>query len=135
MDAAFVNKGRTVQDTYLKIISQPNFDPGGFCFARHKNAPIGIACALKKYHRNTPVGYIDMAAVLPEYTGHKLGKWMSLFLLHYFEHQNIQRAMLDTDDFRRRAIKNYLNLGFVPAYVGANHAQRWQHIFEKLGMP
>lgn len=135
MDAAFVNKGRTAQDTYLEVISQPNFDPGAFCFALHEDVPIGTACAWKKYHRNTPVGYIDMVAVLPEHTGHKLGKWMALFLLHYLKHQNFQCVMLDTDDFRLPAIKNYLNLGFVPAYVGANHAQRWQHIFEKLGIP
>lgn len=135
MDVAFLNKGRTAQDTRLEVISQPNFDPGGFCFALHKNVPIGTACAWKKYRQNAPVGYIDMVAVLPEHRGHKLGKWMSLFLLHYFKHQNFQSVMLDTDDFRLPAIKNYLNLGFVPAYVGANHVQRWQRIFEKLEMP
>ena len=41
--------------------------------------------------------------------------------------------MLDTDDFRLPAIKNYLNLGFVPVYVGENHGERWRIIFKKLG--
>ena len=40
--------------------------------------------------------------------------------------------MLDTDDFRLPAIKNYLNLGFVPVYAGESHLLRWQSIFKKL---
>ncbi len=82
--------------------------------------------------RGKQVGYIDMLAVLPEYTGHKLGKWLTVFLLHYFKAQRVSSVMLDTDDFRLPAIKNYLNLGFVPAYVRENHVLRWRNIFQKL---
>jgi mycothiol synthase len=42
--------------------------------------------------------------------------------------------VLDTDDFRLPAIKNYLNLRFVPMFDGENHKLRWQDIFEKLGL-
>ena len=133
MDKSFVDKGRTVQDTYTNVLNQPNFDPDGFCFVVHENVPIGTACAWHRYPRGKPIGYIDMLAVLPEHTGHKLGKWLTVFLLHYFKAQQVASVMLDTDDFRLPAIKNYLNLGFVPVYIRENHMLRWQNVFEKLG--
>ena len=134
MDKVFVDIGRTVEDAYANVINQPNFDPDGFCFVIHKNIPIGTACAWNRSIRSKQVGYIDMLAVLPEHTGQKLGKWLTVFLLHYFRAERITSVLLDTDDFRLPAIKNYLNLGFVPTYLHENHVQRWQNIFEKLGV-
>ena len=134
MDRVFVDQGRTAQDTYAAVINQPNFDPDGFCFVIHNGIPIGTACAWNEYLHGKPIGYIDMLAVLPEHTGHKLGKWLTVFLLHYFKAQRVVSVMLDTDDFRLPAIKNYLNLGFVPVYAGENHLRRWRRIFEKLGI-
>ena len=135
MDTTFVDLGRTVQDAYADIINQPNFDPNGFCFVIHNDIPIGTAYGWNRSTDGKQVGYIDMLAVLPEHTGHKLGKWLTVFLLHYFRSQQVTSVMLDTDDFRLPAIKNYLNLGFVPIYIHDNHVQRWQSIFEKLGFP
>ncbi len=132
MDKAFVDQGRTAQDTHANVISQPNFDSDGFCFVIYKDSPIGTACAWKESLHGKPIGYIDMLAVLPEHTGHKLGKWLTVFLLHYFKARRVASVMLDTDDFRLPAIKNYLNLGFVPVYAGENHLHRWRCIFEKL---
>ncbi len=134
MDIAFVDQGRTAQDTYANVINQPDFDPNGFFFAVYEDLPIGTACAWKRCFRDKRVGYIDMLAVLPEHTGHKLGKWLTLFLLHYFKVEDLTCVVLDTDDFRLPAIKNYLNLGFVPMCIRKNHKLRWQNVFEKLGL-
>ena len=133
MDTTFVDIGRTVQDTYDNVINQPNFDPNGFCFVSHKGIPIGTACGWNRCICGKLVGYIDMLAVLPEHTGHKLGKWLTVFLLYYFRTQHVTSVMLDTDDFRLPAIKNYINLGFVPTYLRENHVRRWENIFQKLG--
>ena len=134
MDTAFIDNRRTAEDTYANVIHQANFDPEGFCFVIHNEVPIGTACAWQRSHQGTPIGYIDMLAVLPEHTGHKLGKWLTVFLLHYFKAQQVAAVMLDTDDFRLPAIKNYLNLGFVPVYAGENHLLRWRCVFKKLGI-
>lgn len=134
MDVAFVDQGRTAQDTYTNVINQPDFDPDGFFFAVYEDLPIGTACAWKRCFRGDQVGYIDMLAVLPEHTGHKLGKCLTLFLLHYFKAQRLTSVVLDTDDFRLPAIKNYLNLGFVPMPIRENHRLRWRNVFEKLGL-
>ena len=135
MDTVFVDQGRTARDTYANVINQPNFDPNGFFFAVYEDLPIGTACAWQRCFRDERVGYIDMLAVLPEHTGHKLGKWLTLFLLHYFKAQDLTCVVLDTDDFRLPAIKNYLNLRFMPVAVGKKHDERWHTIFEKLGVP
>ena len=132
MDTVFVDKGRTAQDTYADVISQPDFDPNGFCFVIYDDLPIGTVCAWKRCLRGEQTGYIDMLAVLPAHTGHKLGKSLTLFLLHYFKAQRLTCVVLDTDDFRLPAIKNYLNLGFVPMSVRENHILRWRNVFEKL---
>ena len=134
MDTAFVDQGRTAQDTYTNVINQSDFDPNGFCFVIYEELPIGTACAWKMCLHGEQVGYIDMLAVLPEHTGHKLGKLLTLFLLHYFKSQCRTSVVLDTDDFRLPAIKTYLNLGFVPMSVRENHKQRWRNVFEKLGL-
>ena len=134
MDSVFVDKDRIAQDAFTEVINQPNFDPDGFCFVIHEDIPIGTACAWKESLRGKPIGYIDMLAVLPEHTGRKLGKWLTVFLLHYFKARCMASVMLDTDDFRLPAIKNYLNLGFVPVYAGENHRLRWQNIFKKLDL-
>ena len=132
MDITFVDQGRTAQDTYANVISQPNFDPNGFLFAIYEDLPIGTACAWNRERRGKTIGYIDMLAVLPEHRGYKLGKWLTVFLLHYFKARRVAYVILDTDDFRLPAIKNYLNLGFVPVDAGENHGERWRDIFEKL---
>ena len=117
------------------VIDQPNFDPDGFCFAVHKGIPIGTACAWTRGLRGKTIGYIDMLAVLPEHRGYKLGKWLTVFVLGYFKARGVASVMLDTDDFRLPAIKNYLNLGFVPICVREGHNLRWRNVFEKLGLP
>ena len=134
MDISFVDQGRTAQDTYTNVIDQPTFDPDGFCFVVHNGLPIGTACAWTRDLRGKTIGYIDMLAVLPEHRGYKLGKWLTVFVLDYFKARGAASVMLDTDDFRLPAIKNYLNLGFVPICVREGHKLRWRNVFEKLGL-
>lgn len=132
MDRAFVDNRRTAEDTRATVINHPDFDPDGFCFVIHAGVPVGTACAWRRTVRGKQVGYIDMLAVLPEHTGRKLGKWLTVSLLHYFKTEGLVAVMLHTDDFRLPAIKNYLNLGFVPVYAGETHRARWQRVFDKL---
>lgn len=134
MDTAFVDQGRTAQDTYANVINQPDFDPNGFFFVVYEDLPIGTACAWTRGLRDKTIGYIDMLAVLPEHRGYKLGKWLTVFVLYYFKARDVAYVMLDTDDFRLPAIKNYLNLGFVPISIRENHKLRWRDVFEKLGL-
>ena len=126
---------RTAQDTQNEITGRDVFVANGFYFATHRGIPVGTACAWRQSIDEKDVGYVHMVGVVAEHTGHKLGKWVSLAVLHYFRDNGFKCSMLDTDDFRIPAIKTYLNLGFIPVYVEEGQAERWRDIFEKLELP
>ncbi len=132
---SFGGRKRTAQDTRNEITSRDVFLPDGFYFATHQDTPVGTACAWRQSVDETDIGYVHMVGVVGEHTGHKLGKWVSLAVLIYFRDNGFISAMLDTDDFRVPAVKTYLNLGFIPVYVEEEQIERWQKIFEKLGLP
>ena len=58
-----------------------------------------------------------MVGVMPEHSGYRLGKWVSLAVLYYHRQQDFKCAVLGTDDFRLPAIKTYLTRDFMPIYV------------------
>ena len=132
---SFGGRKRTAQDTRNEITNRDVFLPDGFYFATHQGTPVGTACAWRQSVEETEVGYVHMVGVVTEHTGHKLGKWVSLAVLTYFRDNGFRSAMLDTDDFRIPAVKTYLNLGFIPVYVEEGQPERWQQIFETLGLP
>ncbi len=132
---SFGGRERTAQDTRDQITDRDVFLPDGFYFATYHSIPVGTACAWRQSVDEKEVGYVHMVGVVAEHTGHKLGKWVSLAVLHYFRDNGFISAMLDTDDFRIPAVKTYLNLGFIPVYVEKGQSKRWQNIFEKLELP
>lgn len=132
---SFGGQQRTARDAQAEIIGRNVFKPDGLYFVTHQGIPVGTACAWRQSVEETQVGYVHMVGVVTEHTGHKLGKWISLAVLHYFRDHRFISAMLDTDDFRLPAIKTYLNLGFIPVYVERSQPRRWQDVFEKLELP
>ena len=132
---SFGGRKRTAQDTRNEITGRDVFIPEGLYFATHQDIPVGTACAWRQSVDETEVGYVHMVGVVTEHTGHKLGKWVSLAVLSYFRDNGFKCSMLDTDDFRIPAVKTYLNLGFIPVYVEEGQPERWQKIFETLGLP
>ena len=132
---SFGGRERTAQDTEEQITGRDVFLPDGLYFATHRGIPVGTACAWRESVDEKEVGYVHMVGVVAEHTGYKLGKWVSLAVLHYFREHGFISAMLDTDDFRIPAVKTYLNLGFIPVYVEDGQPERWQALFEKLKLP
>ena len=132
---SFGGRKRTAEDTRNEITGRDVFIPEGFYFATHQDNPVGTACAWRESVDEQDVGYVHMVGVVAEHTGHKLGKWVSLAVLTYFRDNGFKCSMLDTDDFRIPAVKTYLNLGFIPVYVEEGQIERWEQLFEKLGLP
>ena len=127
---------RTDADTREQIVDRPEFEPTGLFFSTYQDQPVGTACAWKWNGADEKeVGQLHMVGVMPEHSGYRLGKWVSLAVLHYHRQQGFKCAVLGTDDFRLPAIKTYLNLDFMPIYVDDDQPERWQVIFEKLKLP
>ena len=126
---------RTVKDTYSQIIDCPQFSPDGLFFITQDDQPIGTACAWKRDTNETEIGYLHMVGVKPDHSGRRLGKWVSLAVIHYFCEHSFKCVILETDDFRIPAVKTYLNLSFVPLFVDTDHSKRWDNLFKKLKLP
>ncbi len=127
---------RTVTDTREEITERPEFEPTGLFFSTHQDQPVGTACAWKwNGAEEKEVGQLHMVGVMPGHSGHRLGKWVSLAVLHYHRQKGFKCTVLGTDDFRLPAIKTYLNLDFIPIYVDDDQPERWKVIFEKLKLP
>lgn len=75
-----------------------------------------------------------MVAVHPGAQGKGLGKKICLAVLHDLASRGYKSALLSTDDIRLPAIKLYLSLGFEPFYTDGSHKERWNKVYEKIGI-
>ncbi|MBN1553669.1 MAG: GNAT family N-acetyltransferase [Phycisphaerae bacterium] len=113
-------------DTRMR--SDPAFQPERILFITRGDTPVATASAWYMDKYGPDLGYIHMVGVLPSHQGKKLGYWVNLAALHYFAAENRKGAVLQTDDFRRAAIKTYIRLGFEPCLVHENQRERWNQI-------
>ena len=126
----------TAADARREIMDQDYFDPRGLFFNTYQQQPVGTACAWRWQRvEETAIGQLHMVGVHSDHTGHRLGRCVSLAVLHYLNQHQYTCAILSTDDFRLPAIKTYLNLGFLPICVDDDHSQRWRTIGPRLGLP
>ncbi len=133
IDASF-GGNRSAEDVKEEIVNKPQFTPEGLFFATCQGEPVGTACAWRGKPEETEVGQLHMVGVEPEHQGHRLGKLVSICVLHFLKKHSFSMAMLDTDDERLPAVKTYLNLGFRPVYRDDSHPGRWKAVSENLGI-
>ena len=119
----------TTADFYKDIGRKSLFDPDGLYFVTCQGTPVGTTYSRILVPGESEMGSVYMVAVTPEHTGQRLGKSVTLCVLHLFQHRNFKCAILGTDDFRLPAIKTYLNLDFVPMYIDVDHPERSSRIF------
>lgn len=105
----------TVKETY--VIEDPV-----------KDALIATASVRLLPERFPNTGYLHWVGAHPLYQGKKLGKAVTLAVLHDFARRGLTSAVLETQDFRAAAIRVYRGLGFVPEMAHESHAARWEAI-------
>jgi mycothiol synthase len=76
--------------------------------------------------------YLHWVGAHPAHSGKRLGRLVSLAVLHAGKDRGYGAAWLETDDFRLPAIKTYLALDFTPVFRDEGHAERWSAVMEKL---
>ena len=124
----------TARKCRKELTSKPQFLPDGLFFVTFEGKPVGSACAWRKSPDDWEGGWVHMVCVLPEHRGKQLGYLLCLAVLHCFHNCGFKEAWLSTDDWRLPAIKSYLQLGFEPHYFDDSHRDRWQKVFENLGI-
>ena len=118
------------ESTARQFLGDPGVDTDGIFFLVTDD--LYVATATDKRLPASDAGYLHMVAVAPLYRGRRLGRLISLAVLHRMRERGCQQAILDTDDFRLPAIRTYFGLGFVPDHLEADHAERWREIDAKL---
>lgn len=93
-----------------------------------KEALVATASVRLLPERFPNAGYLHWVGTHPLYQGKKLGKAVTLAVLHAFAQRGLTAAVLETQDFRLPAIRVYQGLGFLPEVAHESHGVRWEAI-------
>lgn len=82
----------------------------------------------------TQNGVVHMVGSNPACRGKGIGNMLGDIAVYVLKTAGMQTASLKTDDFRIPAIKAYLRAGFQPELSTEDFVQRWDAIYQKLGL-
>lgn len=112
MRAVFPESDWTVERFVEVFASQPQFDPEGLFFIVKGDEYVATALGWYDDLNIKEVGRVHWVGVREEHRGKGLGKAIVLAVLHYLKGKGSQKAILDTQEYRKPAIKLYESLGF-----------------------
>lgn len=130
-----IGSGWTLERFQNEMLDPPQSDPVGLFFVACEDKPIATACAWRDSVEEREVGLVHMVGVLKAHRGKKLGRVLTLRVLHYLKEHGFRSAELSTDDFRLPAIRIYLDCGFEPKLIHESHRARWAEVVAELGIP
>ena len=100
-------------------------------FLDYMGAHVGTVTA---YVNEKGIGYLHMIGLLPEHRGRGLGKFLVRAGLWHLRDLKPQNIMLTTDDWRKSAVRSYLNEGFLPVDCDEDMTARWEQLLYELGI-
>lgn len=106
----------------------------GVFFATYAGCPVGSACAFLYQGDEGEISEFGWLAVCPSHRGHGLGLQMTRAVLGYVRRIGHKYTFLKTEGFRLPAIKTYLRAGFEPEVADPTHAERWESLYQRLGL-
>jgi mycothiol synthase len=115
-----------------EFFADPTVPSDGIFFLLKGSQYVATATARRRPEDGPETGYVHMVAVTPEHRGRGLGYAASLAVLHRFRQWGLQRAILETEDWRVPAVRTYLRLGFKPVHVTKDHPRRWRILLKRL---
>lgn len=112
MRCVFPETNWTVEKFREIFASQPQFDPNGLFFIIKEGEYIATALAWFDEVGKRDIGRVHWVGVKEGHRGKGLGKAVVLAVLHYLRSRGAQKAILDTQEYRKPAIRLYESLGF-----------------------
>ena len=79
-------------------------------------------------------GYVHMVACREDARGNGYGTLLNRVSEYVLKKEGMQTAYLTTDDWRIPAIKSYLRIGFYPDLSTEDFKERWQRIYDLIGI-
>lgn len=110
-------QGGWTEETLKAREAQPWFDPEGFLLQFRGERLAGFCWT--KVHGAGPsaLGEIYVVAVGPDFSGHGLGRQLTLAGLDYLSSKGLRQAMLYVDATNVAALKLYIELGFTVNHI------------------
>lgn len=117
-------------DEYRPI--EGGFAPEHTWFACIHERPVATASVWYRPELGQHCGYIYRVCARAEFSGRRLGYWVTLAALYQLKREDCPMAILHTDDFRLPAIWTYLNLGFRVVHDSPDARSRWEGVLDRL---
>jgi mycothiol synthase len=126
----------TAQDVEQKLTGLSKFRTEGLLFITTDDGEaVATACAWLDNEGDWRSGQLHMVAVVPEHRGRKLSYFASAEVCRVFERWGVPEVHLTTDEFRKAAVKVYVDLAFSPVIRNIEHYDRWIAVYEEYGLP
>jgi mycothiol synthase len=110
-------QGGWTEETIKAREAQPWFDPEGFLLHFRGERLAGF-CWTKVHGAAAPaLGEIYVVAVDPDFSGHGLGRQLTLAGLDHLSSAGLRQAMLYVDATNVAALKLYIELGFTVNHI------------------
>lgn len=77
---------------------------------------------------------VHMVGIRTDFRGRGLAKYINNKALVHLYEKNIEYAQLTTDDWRKGAVKSYLNAGFLPVEYDEGMEERWTALLTELNV-
>ncbi|MGH9122991.1 MAG: mycothiol synthase, partial [Acidimicrobiales bacterium] len=104
-------------DTLERREAEPWFDPAGLLLYEERGAVVGFLWTKVHPQEHPPLGELYVLAVDPSAAGHGLGRRLMVAGLAYLTARGLHEAMLYVDASNARAVKLYIDLGFVVNHI------------------
>ena len=75
-----------------------------------------------------------MVGIRPDWRGKGLAKYLNNKAIQVLSEKNVDYIYLTTDEWRKGAVKSYLDAGFVPVDYSVGMIQRWQSMLARYGI-
>jgi mycothiol synthase len=105
------------RSTLAERESEPWFDPAGFLLHERDGKLVGFCWTKVHGEHDPPLGEIYVVAVDPNESGQGLGRALVLAGLDHLARQGIRVGMLYVDASNVRAVKLYVEMGFLVNHV------------------
>ena len=114
------------------ILSRPEIVPErDVFFLDYEGKHIATATC---YINSEEEGDLHMVGMLPEFRGKGLSKYILRKALCHLNGSAVKFIHLTTDEFRRAAIRSYLDFGFLPVDYDEDMKCRWEQVLYDLGV-
>lgn len=101
-------------------------------FLDYNGEHIGTVTAFVRSKDNS--GDMHMVGIRTDFRGKGLSKYLSIVTCKHLDKAGVDYIELTTDEWRKGAIKGYLNAGFLPVKYDHGMIKRWRGVLKDLGV-